>query len=135
MLDSPNPSKTQSTVGTVLSINTATRQPGRPGLGLGPVDLASPTRGRILAAFTAACLQTHLALCFRNKSLDISRTLTSEGAHVWLIIDVLVVPSLAYADYSLLKAAAAAAPARLSTQIKTIFHVKFSSGTILMHCI
>ena len=25
------------------------------------LDLASPTRGRILAAFTAACLQTHLA--------------------------------------------------------------------------
>ena len=25
------------------------------------LDLASPTKGRILAAFTAACLQTHLA--------------------------------------------------------------------------
>ena len=25
------------------------------------LDLASPIRGRILAAFTAACLQTHLA--------------------------------------------------------------------------
>ena len=25
------------------------------------LDLASPTRGRILAAFNAACLQTHLA--------------------------------------------------------------------------
>jgi hypothetical protein len=25
------------------------------------MDLASPRRGRILAAFTAACLQTHLA--------------------------------------------------------------------------
>jgi hypothetical protein len=25
------------------------------------LDLASPTRGRTLAAFTAACLQTHLA--------------------------------------------------------------------------
>ncbi len=28
---------------------------------LGRLDLASPSRGRILAAFTAACLQTHLA--------------------------------------------------------------------------
>ena len=33
------------------------------------LDLARPTRGRILAAFTAACLQTHLA--FRQKKREI----------------------------------------------------------------
>jgi hypothetical protein len=35
------------------------------------LDLASPTKGRILAAFTAACLQTHLA-CRQEKRVTIT---------------------------------------------------------------
>jgi hypothetical protein len=44
------------------------------------LDLASPTRGRILAAFTAACLQTHLASRQEKRVIVIIITRAIDGA-------------------------------------------------------
>ena len=47
------------------------------------LDLASSTRSRILAAFTAACLQTHLASRQQKRVVIKIRGILENEAHCW----------------------------------------------------